>query len=74
MERAMGYVTQGSKRIGGGMKNNDMMEVEAGHKRLEFGQERQNEAKKRVCDTSEGKFIVNYSKSTKVKDKSLLCK
>ena len=31
MERAMGYVHQGGKKISGWMKTNDMREVEAGH-------------------------------------------
>ena len=42
----MGYVHQGGKKISGGMKTNDLMKVEVGHKLLEFGQEKQNETKK----------------------------
>ena len=58
------------------MKTNDMMEVEAGHKLVEFDQEKQNEAIK-GCVTlvgKESKFRVNYSKSAKVKGKSFLSK
>ena len=48
MERAVGDVNQEGRKISGGMKTNEMMEVEAGHKLLEFGQEKQNEARKVV--------------------------
>ena len=48
MERPMGYVHQGCKKISGGMKTNDMVKAEAGHKFLEFGQDMLNEAKKKV--------------------------
>ena len=78
VERAMGYIHQDGKKISGGMKTNDMMEVEAGHEHLEFGQEKQNEGKKNkrllTLVRKEGKFRVNYSKSAKVKGKSLLSK
>ena len=44
VERPMDNVYQGSKKISGWVKTNDKIEVEAGHKSLEFGQEKQNEA------------------------------
>ena len=37
IERAMDYVHEGGKKISGWMKTNDMMQVEAEHKLLEFG-------------------------------------
>ena len=46
MERGLGYVHHDGKKISGRMKTNDMVEVEVGHKLLEFGQEKHNEAKK----------------------------
>ena len=58
------------------LKTNDMMEVEVGHKLMEFGQENKNEAEK-GCVTlvrKGSKFRVNYLKSAKVKGKSWLSK
>ena len=63
MERALGYVHQGGKESSVWMKTDDIMEEEAGHRLLEFGQEKQNEAKK-GCVTlvrKESKLRVNYS-------------
>ena len=40
VEQVMGYVHQGGKKNSGVMKTNDMMEVNVGHKLLEFGQEK----------------------------------
>ena len=68
-------IVSNGKKISGGKKTNDMMEVEAVHKLLEFGQEKQNEAKKCVTLVrKESKFRVNSSKSAEVKGKSLLSK
>ena len=44
--RAMDYVYKGGKKLGSGMKANDMIEPEAGQKLLEYGQEKQKKAKK----------------------------
>ena len=76
MEGAMAYVHKVSKKISSGMKTNDLMEVEAGHKLLEFGQEKQNEEKRGGVRLvrKESKFIVNFSKSVKVKGKIFLSK
>ena len=44
----MGYFHWSGKKINAGMKMYHMMEMEAGHKLLEFDQEKQNKAKKAV--------------------------
>ena len=37
MERAVSYIGEGGKKISAGMKDKNMMEVEAGYKLVEFG-------------------------------------
>ena len=46
MDRAMSYIDQGGQKINKGLKINDMMEVEAGQKLIEFGSGKQGEANK----------------------------
>ena len=53
MDRAMSYIDQGGQKINKGLKINDMMEVEAGQKLIEFGIGKQGEANKRLKDISE---------------------
>ena len=39
MDRAMGYIDEGGKKISDGLKSHNMMEVEVGQKLIEFGRE-----------------------------------
>ena len=55
MDRAMSYIDQGGQKINKGLKINDMIEVEAGQKLIEFGSGKHGEANKRLKDTSEEK-------------------
>ena len=53
MDRAMSFIDQGGQKINKGLKINDMMEVEAGQKLIEFGSGKQGEVNKRLKDISE---------------------
>ena len=53
MERAMSYNDEGGKKTSDGLKNKNMMEVEAGYKLVEFGRKKENEARKRLCESAE---------------------
>ena len=53
MDRAVSYIDQGGQKINKGLKINDMMEVEAGQKLIEFGSGKQREANKRLKDISQ---------------------
>ena len=53
MDRAMSYIDQGGQKINKGMKINDMIEVEAGQKLIEFGSGKQGESNKTLKDISE---------------------
>ena len=53
MDRAMSYIDQGGQTINKGLKINDMMELEAGQKLIEFGSGKQGETNKRLKDISE---------------------
>ena len=48
MNRAMSYIDEGGKKISAGLKDNNLMEVEAGYKLDEFGKEKENDARKRL--------------------------
>ena len=52
MERAVGYVYKGGKKISGEMKTNDRIEIKAGHELLDIIWEMYNEARK-LCHISE---------------------
>ena len=45
VDRAMSYIDQGGQKINKGLKINDMMEVEAGQKLIEFGSGKQGRSK-----------------------------
>ena len=51
----MTYIEQGGQRISEGVKQGDMMEVEAGNKLIEFGRKKQGEEKKRLTLLKKGK-------------------
>ena len=53
MERAMSYINGGGKKISSGLKDKNMMDVEARYKLAEFGKEKENEARKRLCESAE---------------------
>ena len=44
MQRAIGYVEEGGAKIKNALVKQDMMEVEAGYKLVEFGKDKQSEA------------------------------
>ena len=46
MQRAIGYVEEGGAKIKNALAKQDMMEVEAGYKLVEFGKDKQSEANK----------------------------
>ena len=48
MERAMSYTDEGGKKLSAGLKDKNMMEVEAGYILVEFGKENKNEGRKRL--------------------------
>ena len=63
MDRAMGYIDEGGKKISEGLKSHNMMEVEVGQKLIEFGREKQMEAKKRLKhQRKETELRLNFSK------------
>lgn len=53
MDKAMAYIEQGGQRISEGVKQSDMMEVEAGNGLIDFGRKKQAEQKKKLCDIAE---------------------
>ena len=53
MEKAMSYVEEGEQKINNGLKVNDMMEVQAGNKLIEFGRQQQSEANKKLSEISD---------------------
>ena len=53
VDRAMSYIDQGGQKINKGLKINDMMEVKAGQKLIEFRSGKQGEANERLKDISE---------------------
>ena len=61
MEMVMTYTDEGGKKISAGLKDKNVMEVEAGYKLVEFGKEKENEATKRLCKVlrRERKFRAN---------------
>ena len=48
MQRAIRYVEEGAEKIKNAWKVQDMMEVEAGYKLVEFGKEKQTETTNNV--------------------------
>ena len=44
MQRVKGYVEEGGAKIKNALAKQDMMEVEAGYKLVEFGKDKQSEA------------------------------
>ena len=50
MQRAIRYVEEGGEKIKNALKVQDMMEVEAGYKLVEFGKEKQTEATNNMSD------------------------
>ena len=58
MDRAMSYIDEGGQKINKGLKINDMLEVEAGQKLIEFGSGKQGEANKRLKDISKERNII----------------
>ena len=48
MEKAMSYVEEGGQKINSGLKANDIMEVQAGNKLIEFERQQQWEATKKL--------------------------
>ena len=50
MQRAIRYVEEGGEKIKNALKVQDMMEVEAGYKLVEFGKEKQTQATNKVSD------------------------
>ena len=48
----MSYVEEGGQKINNGLKANDMMEVQAGNKLIEFGRQQQCEATKWLSEIS----------------------
>ena len=73
MDRAMGYIDEGGKKISEGLKSHNMMEVEAGQKLIEFGREKQMDAKKRLNETSEERDRIE-AELFKIKDSKKLKK
>ena len=58
-------------KISDGLKSHNMMEVEARQKLIEFGREKQMEAKKRLNETSEERDRIE-AELLKIKDFALL--
>ena len=58
----MSYVKEGGQKINNGLKVNDMMEVQAGNKLIEFGRQQQSEANKKYLrfQMKETKLRVSY--------------
>ena len=73
MDRAMGCIDEGGKKISEGLKSHNMMEVEAGQKLIEFGREKQMDAKKRLNETSEERDRIE-AELFKIKDSKKLKK
>ena len=48
MQRAIGYVEDGGAKIKNALAKQDMMEVEAGYKLVEFGKDKQSEATSKI--------------------------
>ena len=48
MQRATGYVQEGGAKIRNALAKQDMMEVEAGYKLVEFGKDKQSEATSKI--------------------------
>ena len=53
MEKAMSYIDECGKKICARLKDKNMKEVEARYKCVEFGKEKENEARKRPCESAE---------------------
>ena len=53
MERAMSYIYEGGKKISAGLKDKNVMEVEATYNLVEIGKEKENDAGKRLCESAE---------------------
>ena len=61
MEKAVSYVQEGGQKINNVLKANDMMEVQAGNKLIEFGRQQKCEANRKLSEISEGtRLRVNY--------------
>ena len=73
MDRAMGYIDEGGKKINEGLESHNMMEVEVGQKLIELGREKQMEAKKRLNETSEERDRIE-AELFKIKDSKKLNK
>ena len=58
MGKAMSCMDEDWKKIHGGLKADNIMEVEAGNKLIEFGRQKQSEAQGRVEDISKEKDLV----------------
>ena len=48
MQRAIGYVEEGGAKIKNALAKQDMMEVEAGYKLVEFGKDKQSESTSKI--------------------------
>ena len=48
MQRGIGYVEEGGAKIKNALAKQDMMEVEAGYKLVEFGKDKQSEATSKI--------------------------
>ena len=65
----MFYINEGGKKIHGGLKAGNMMEVEAGNKLKEFGRQKQSETQGRLDDISKEKDLVHNQLSKKSSSK-----
>ena len=73
MDKAMDYIDERGKNISDGLKSHNIIEVEAGEKLIEFGREKQMEAKKKLNETSEERDRIE-AELFKIKDSKKLKK
>ena len=54
----MPYIDEGGEKMHDGLKEDNMVEVEAGNKLIEFGRQKQSEVQGRLEDISKEKDLV----------------
>ena len=78
MEKTMRYVEEGGQKINNGFKANDVVEVHAGNKLIEFGRQQQCEANKKLSEISGGAtlrvcLLVHFCAFVVLHQKDLTC-